>query len=140
MGVAGFTEKVYARTDTTAPTSTDLVDGITEFTLSAPVNLLETTQFRGNEGFRSRIAGLKDSSISMSGNYVSGDTVQKLLRAARLSGATVHVTVIVDPNGATNEKGYRVPCLVESYEAGGSVDGLATFSCTLQGNGAVVAV
>jgi predicted secreted protein len=140
MAVAGYTEVVYVRSDTTAPGSTDKVDGITDFTLSRSADVQEITDFKDGTGYKQRMTTLKDTSIDMSGQFEATDTVQQLLRSSHDSGATVYVTVHIDPSASSGSKGWRVPCIVESYDAKGQVGGIGEFSCKLVGNGAPVAV
>lgn len=140
MSVAGYTEEVYVRTDTTAPSASDMVDGITEFNFQRSSEMEETTDFADQTGYKTRIQKLKDSSIDMSGQYESGDAPQGVLRTGWENGTTVHVTVYVDPAASAGSRGWRIPCLVESYTAQGQVGGVGQFSARLVGNGAPTAV
>lgn len=141
MPVEGYKQKVYVRTDTTAPTEADEIDGIKEFSLSRTRDLEETTNTKNaSAGYKTRNAQLKDSSGSMSGTFEPGDAVQALLRAAWNDGSTVYVTVHTDPDAAAGSKGYRAPVIVGNYDAAVNPSANGTFSCSLSGNGAVVDV
>lgn len=137
---AGYTEVVYARTDTTAADVADKIDGISEFSFSRSRDMEDVSNFADGDGYKRKLATMMDSSISMSGQYESGDTIQALLRTAYGSGATIYVTIHVDPSASSGSKGWRIPCIVESYDANGSVGGAGQFSVSLTGNGAPVAV
>jgi predicted secreted protein len=140
MAKAGYLEEVYVRTDTTAPSASDKIDGILEFNLVRSSDMLETTDFKNGTGYKERIQGLKDTSIDMSGHYEASDTIQALLRTAYSGGSDVYVTIYVDPAASAGSKGFRTQCKVESYESKGSVNGTADFSCKLVGLSAPVAV
>lgn len=138
--VKGYTEVVYVRSDTTTPGNSDKVDGIMEFTVTRNGDTAETTDLKDGGGYKTRLQTLKDSSIDMSGQYESGDTIQQLIRSSYASGATVYVTVHTDPGASSGSKGWRIPCLVESYDSKGAVGGVAEFSAKFVGNGAVTDV
>jgi hypothetical protein len=140
MSVAGYTELVYVRTDTTTVGTGDKIDGVQEFDYSRSAGLEETTDFKDGSGYKTRIQTLKDSSISISGQTEMSDTIQGILRTAYGSGATVYVTIKTDPTASAGSQGDRVPCLVESYDFKGSVSGVGEFSVKLVGNGAPVAI
>lgn len=137
--VAAHTFQVYAKS-TAGAAAGDELDGINDVSISSSKTMLETTDFKDTTGARTRMAGLEDASISLSGDYESADAPQLLLRSSFDSGATVYVTILVDPSASAGSQGYRFPCIVESYESKGSVDGKAEFSVSLVMNGAKVAV
>ncbi len=140
MAVAGYTELVYVKATADAAVSGDKVDGIQDFSFSRTVEMEETTDTKDGTGYKTRITKLRDTSVDMSGQYAAADTVQILLRAAYESGATLYVTVHTDPGAAGGSKGWRIPALVESYDAKVTVGGVGEFSCKMSGNGAPVAV
>lgn len=140
MSTVGYLEKVYYRADTTAPTGSDEVDGIMEFTANISRETEETTDFADDGGFKTRIAKLKDSSVDMSGDYEEADTIQDLLRSHWAAGTTGYLTVHMNPAAAAGSKGWRIPVIIESYTASGAVGGVGKFSAKLVGNGAVVDV
>lgn len=140
MSTAGYLEKVYFRSDTTAPSSSDEVDGIMEFNFNLSVGTEETTDLADDAGFKTRIATLKDSSVDMSGDYEEADTIQDLLRTTFDNRTTGYLTVHMNPAASSGSKGWRIPVLIESYTASGAVGGVGKFSVKAVGNGAVVAV
>jgi hypothetical protein len=140
MPVQGFTEIVYVRSDTTTPGSSDKVDGISEFTFSKSRDMAETTDTKDGSGFKTRQAQLMDTKIDASGQYEASDAIQQLIRSSFDSGATLYITVHVDPSASSGSKGWRIPCLVESYEGGVNVNEPGKFSFSAVGNGTPVAV
>jgi predicted secreted protein len=112
------------------------VDGLNDFSFGPSRDLLETTDFKDTSGAHTRMAGLKDGTISMSGDYESADTLgQNIVRTAFDNGTACWVKVLWD--GAT---GHKCLCIVESSEIKVSVDGKVEWSATLQFNGAPASV
>lgn len=134
MATAAHAKKVYAKSASGAPGSGDEIDGVMDCTVSESRTAIESTDYKGDQ-FRTRLMGLRDVSISMSGQMELSDSPQNLIRSSYASGATIYITVLDD---GTN--GFTFPCLVESYEKGGGVDDAATFSASFVLNGAPVAV
>lgn len=131
MAIAAHSISVYVKSSSSAPSAGDLVDGIKEITVKDSRTMLDTTDFLDSSGAKTKLAGLLDASISLSGDYEQSDSPQALLRTSFASGATVYVTLLPD---GTN--GYTYPCIVESYDVKGSVDGITEFSASLVGSGA----
>lgn len=131
--VAGHTNKVYAKSADSSVSGSDELAGIASFETEHGVNLLETTAFKDATGNRTRIAGLKDFSASMSGDYEQADSPQALLRS---EGSTVYITIIYDPNASAGSQGFRYPCLVENWKISGEVDGKTQINVSLKANGA----
>ena len=93
-------------------------------------DLLDITAF--GDDYKSRIGGLKDTEISISGNLYVGDTTgQDVL----VPGNDIYIGVM--PSGPT-VAGYQVPVLVESFEISSDVAGKQTFSATFGATGAPV--
>jgi len=110
----------------------NLLGQLKEFTVKDSATVLDITDFADTSGYKKRMTGLRDVTISLSGDYSQADAPQALMRA--VIGATLYVTVLPD---GTN--GFSYPCIVESYETKASVDGLVEISISLLGNGARVA-
>lgn len=140
MAKAGKDQKVFFRSDTTAPTGTDEIDGMAEFSVSEPVDMEETTDFKDGGGWKTRIPLLKDFSIDVSGHSESGDTVQALIRTHKGNGAVAYCTIHFDPAASGGSKGFRFPVLVEDISTSGSVTGAGKVAYKFTGNGAPVAV
>lgn len=111
------------------------IDGLNDFSFGPNRDSLETTDFADTSGAKTRLLGLKDGTIQLSGDYESADTGQSRLTTLWASGATCYIKVLW--NGST---GHKVPCVVESFEIRGSVGGKVEFSATLQFVGVFSAV
>jgi hypothetical protein len=140
MPVVSYTQKVYFRTDTTAPTSPDEIDGLRSFDFDRSVDIEETTDFSTGTGYKSKISTLRDTSVSGSGHWEAANAVQVAILTAYGSGATCYLTVHTDPSASVGSKGYRIPVLVESVGGSGAVSGVGEYSFKMAGNGAPVAV
>ena len=112
-----------------AASPTDEMDGIISATFSPTRDLLDETDFADTSGAHKRFGGLRDGTISLSGDYEASDTAQTALRAAFDGGTEFHVQILWD---GTN--GHEVETRVESYEISASVEGKVEFSATLQFN------
>ena len=104
------------------------VNGVDNATLNKLADILEITQF--GDTHKKRMAGLKDSNVSLSGNYDPDDTNGQLVLEP---GDDVWVALF--PQGTT-ESGTQVKMIVENFEQSAAVDGKQEFSSSLQGNGA----
>ena len=129
---AGYLNEVYVLAGETAMTASTgaKVLGVDNSTWSAVCDLLEVTQF--GDSYKNRIGGLKDTSLSISGNYYPGDTTgQDVLDA----GVIVYIGVY--PQGPT-VAGRQVKAIVESLELSAAQDGKQEFSASIQGIAAPV--
>ena len=133
MALAAHTRKIYAKSTNVAPSGSDEVDGAIDFKITRSKAMLDTTDFKDTSGAHTRIAGLEDASGSIGGDWEQGDAVQALLRSSYEFGATVYITDLPD---GTN--GWTYPCLVESIEDNGQVDGKDQTTFNLQLNGAKI--
>jgi predicted secreted protein len=140
MALAGHPVLVYAKATNAAAVSGDEVDGINSVSYGPSLDLLDVTDFKDTTGTKLKLAGLKDGSISLSGDLEMTDAPQTLLRTAAGDGSSVWMTIHFNPSGAASAKGFQVECKVESFEISASVDGKVEFSASLQFNGAPVAV
>lgn len=140
MALAAHLSNYYVRLDTTAPGATDQPVGINSVSFSPSVDLLDVTDFKDSTGAKLKLAALKDGSASLSGDLDLSDAAQIVLRTAYDNGTLVYMTFQFNPSGAASQKGFRVPCYVESYELGASVADRATFSVSLQFSGLMVAI
>ncbi len=111
-----------------APTGAK-IGGVDNSTFNRLCDLVEITQF--GDTHKKRLAALKDSSISLSGNYDPDDAPQMVLEPGDL------VMVAVHPQGEL-EDGKQVNCIVESFEQSATVDGKQTFSASISGIAAPV--
>ena len=107
----------------------NLLGGLKDFTVNDSVTVLDITDLADTSGYTIRMAGLKDVSISLSGNYSQADAPQTLMRT--VAGTTMYVTILPD---GTN--GFSYKTIVEKCEVKGSVDGTVDISISLVGVGA----
>ncbi len=132
--LAGKTNEIYILTGAVAMTSSTgaKVLGCDDSSYKTLCDLLEITAFGDTN--KLRLAGLLDTSIDLSGNYYPGDTTGQ---DELVPGDSVYIGVY--PSGPT-AAGYQFPGIVESFEIKAAVADKQTFSATIQGNGAVVAL
>lgn len=131
---AGKTNVVYVLAGTSAMTGSTgaKVNGVDSTTYNHLCNILDISQF--GEDYNKRLAGKKDTNFSLSGNYDPADTNGQL---ELVPGDSVYIGIY--PQGTT-VAGTQVPAIVESFETSFDANGKQTFSCSLQGNGAPVAL
>ena len=135
MALAGHPFTLSSSTDDGGEDAYTEIDGINDFSFGPTRTMLETTDFKDTSGAKTRMAGLKDGTISLSGDYESGDTGQGKIPTAWAAGTDLWLKMLW--NGAA---GHKVKCIVESFELRTSVDGKVEFSATLQFNGVYAAV
>lgn len=129
---AGKNNVVYVLAGDTAMTNATgaKIEGVDNSSFGRLCDILEITAF--GDAYKKRMAGLKDTSVSISGNLYSGDTTgQDVL----IPGNTVYIGIY--PNGSS-AAGTQVPVIVESFEQSSDVAGKQTFSCAVQAIGAPV--
>ena len=130
--------KFYAQDYKVTVGTTVLSDSIASVTLDITTDEIETTSF-GNAGYRTRIGGLKDASVSLDFHQDFGaGSVDALLFP--LMGSTVAVKIAPTSGTvtATNPE-YRFDALVTQYQPfAGAVGDLATLSVTWPVSGEVV--
>lgn len=132
MALAGHPVKIFAKSAVTSPSGSDEVDGLNSVEYGPTVDLLDVTDFKDTTGFKLKLAGLKDGTVSLSGDFEGADAPQALLRSSWSSGSSVWCTFHFDPSAAAGSRGFQVECKVENYNISASVDGKVEFSCSLQ--------
>ena len=140
MALAGAPVVVYLKATNAAAVAGDEVNGLNNVGYSPTVDLLDVTDFQDTSGFKLKLAGLKDGSVSISGDYEPSDAPQQLVPSSWSSGASVWATLHFNPSGSAGTKGFQVECKVESFEITAGVDGKVEFSASLSFTGAPVAV
>ena len=140
MALAGHAVVVYFKATSGTPSGSDEVDGLNSVSYSPTVDLLDVTDFKDTTGFKLKLAGLKDGSVSLSGDFEAADAPQVLVRTSWSSGASGWVSFIFDPSASAGSQGFKVECKVENFEISASVDGKVEFSASLSFTGAPVAV
>lgn len=107
------------------------IDGVTSVSVPQERTSLETTNFADATGHKTRITGLKDTKISLSGNIDYADSAQSQLRSRYDDGASTFLQIKFDGAAGTGKDG---EFKVVSYQESAEVDGLAEFSCELEGS------
>jgi predicted secreted protein len=130
MATAGNKNVVYFLKGQTKMDETTGVklEGLDNASLSQTADMLEITEF-GSE-YKKRIPGLKDTSVSISGNYKEQHDELE---------AGDYVMIGMYPNGTENP-GKQVLCIVESVEYSADASDKQTISMSLQGAGEPVEV
>lgn len=132
MALAGHAAKITCADSDVAG---DEIDGIKNVEFSVNGNMLDTTDFMDTTAVHTRILGLRDLTITMSGDYEASDTGQARLRTNFAAGTTTWVRWL--PNGSA---GFKMSGLIQDYKISAGVDGLVEFSCTYVGITAPAAV
>jgi tail tube protein len=135
MATASYLSNIYCTTADTAPTSPDLIKGVTDVSFSLAPDELDTTSLNNTAGNRSRMYGLLDGSFSISGDYEESDTAQSRLRSAASGRTTVFIHY--RPTGGAG--GYKSQVVVTSFEVSSSAADKVTFSCEMAVSGAITA-
>lgn len=130
--LAGDVNIVYILTGASAMTSSTgaKVLGVDNSTFNRLCDMLDITQF--GDTYKKRISGLKDTNMSLSGNYYPGDTTGQ---DELVPGDSVYIGVY--PQGAA-VAGTQIPAIVESFAISTTANGKQTFTASVQGNGAPV--
>lgn len=125
--LAGFTARIkildgsVAMAGAAAPTGAYIL-GVDNYSFGKLCDMLEITAF--GDTYKKRMAGLKDSTFTISGNVYVGDTTgQDVI----VPGNDVMIGVY--PSGPS-VAGTQVNALVESFEVQSDVAGKQTFSAT----------
>jgi predicted secreted protein len=127
---AGYATDLFISTD---GSTWSALGGIKNYTRSRSADELDTTAFGGSQ-YRTSSQGLKRDSWSLDGDYIS-ETAQNAIRTAYESGAAIYIKCLFDgTNGASQQ------VRVFNCEDGAAVDGLSTFTCTLQSQADATAV
>lgn len=132
MALAGHAMKLSCADSDVAG---DEVDGVKSIEFSESGNMLDTTDTMDTTTVHTRILGLRDLTITISGDYESADTGQARLLTNFRAGTTTWVRYL--PNGTA---GFKVSGKVQDFKISGGVDGTVEFSCTFVGITAPAAV
>ncbi len=130
--VAGNTNEVWILTGAVAMANNTgaKILGVDNSSFGKLCEILDITAF--GDTYKNRLAGIKDTTVSISGNYYASDsTGQEVI----VPGDSVYIGVM--PSGPT-VAGTQVPAIVESYEISSDANGKQTFSATFACKGAPV--
>ena len=131
MAIAAYTKVVQIQLASAGTTTFENIDG-TNATLNLAGDVLDDTNF-GSTGFRSRILGLRDWSVSISAIYGSTVAAYTTLRSAWLNRTELKMQYL--PDGTLD--GFAGNCFVESFNHTGDVGGLETVDVSLQASAAL---
>jgi len=109
--------------------------GLNDATLARAGEILDDTEFCENQGYRSRIYGLRDTNISLSGDYEPENTAQQELFNAWENSEIVTIQYLPD-----GENGVQGDYVVENIDQSGTIDDKETIDVTLQGTGALIPI
>lgn len=139
--MASAAHPVVVKVATPADASYAEMDGIKSVKFGPSRTMLETTDFKDTSGAKTRLAGLKDGTIELSGDLEEGDTSgQNVVRGCFDSGADCWTQILFAPSASAGSQGYKVKGIVASYDLNADVDGLVSWTASIQFNGAPVAV
>lgn len=110
-------------------------EAITSATLNYNNENLDISNLKEDVGAHVFIQGLANGTLELEGFYFSGDTPQDAIRSNAL--AKTAVSLALAPDGTS---GYAGSFFVTSFTLGDPVDGVATFSASLQLTGALSAL
>lgn len=128
MATAAYSKVV--KLSTASGGTYDVCDGLNDASVSLAGEVLDDTCFStSHPGYRSRMLGLLDSSISLSGDYSTGAGQAKLF-TSWVNRAPIWVQYL--PTGSTSGNGFQTSYVVESYEIAGGIGDKNTFSASLQ--------
>jgi len=132
MALPGYNLVISVATG--ASTTYSPVDGIKQISVSDSTDMLDITDFQ-DSNLRRRLAGLRDLSVSLSGELETTDTGWKNLKACYDAGAIAYVMI---QTSATN--GYTYAMLADSFEVSASVDGTVQLSASTKHEGTITPV
>jgi predicted secreted protein len=120
------------KVDNSGGSLTDISDTLTDVSFPETIETAETTSFGSNS--KTYIVGLKDATISVSGNFDA--TVDAHL--AGIAGQAATVSFEYGPEGSTSTfVKYTGEAILTSYEKSGAVGDVVTYSAEFQVTGAV---
>ena len=107
----------------------------TSVSLNLGSDVLDVTTFASTEGWRSRVLGINDWSMSIEALFTTGsNTGISKIYSALTSRGTLYVRYLPD---GTSSNGFQGQVRVETFNMSGDVSSLETVSISMQGNGAL---
>lgn len=126
MALAAHQALVSAATGVSA--NYTALDGIKQFSVNDSRDMLDITDFK-DAIVRARIAGLRDFSVNMSGEFEPTDVGYLNLRSGYETGVPVSIVIL---HNTSSTAGFGFPVLVESMEISGGVEGTVEVSISAQ--------
>lgn len=129
-GQAAYTKKIKVSADG----STNWLDlPATSPSLEVGGDLIDDVELATNQGYRTRIQGLHDFSVSAECNYSAGNPAIALCINAKLNRTPIFIDYLPSGTGAS----YKGQTVVESFSHAGDVSDKETISFQFQGDGAL---
>ena len=125
--IAGYLKSVKVSPSTSSTVHSVISANSASFDFGG--ELLDDTDFTST-GYRSRLRGLKDYSLSITAFYGSTDTALENMKSALIAGTALKFQYL--PDGS---KGFVGEAFVESFNNSGDVGGIETVEISLQSNG-----
>ena len=111
------------------------ISGQQDLTINRSAETIEVNSKSTEGGWKDSLAGAKEFSIEVGGLWVSSDEAHKALATAFRDSEPVCVKVY---NGKTKKGMFGGLAVITDYPIEANFEDAVTFSCTLQGRGALV--
>lgn len=140
MPLAGHACQVGIMTSsTTATFPTDEATGIKQIGYSPSLDLIDVSDFSSGQ-FKKKLGGLKDGTISLSGDFEPTNTAIGRIITAAGDGTSVWGNYHYDPTASAGSRGFKVECKVKGFTIDAQVDGAVQFKADLEFTGLPVAI
>lgn len=140
MPLAGHACQVGIMTSsTTATFPTDEAAGIKQIDYSPSLDLLDVSDFSSGQ-FKKKLGGLKDGTVSISGDYEPTSTAIGRIQTAAGDGSSVWVNYHFDPTASAGSRGFKVESKVKGFKLSAAVDGVVQFSADFEWTALPVAI
>lgn len=140
MPLAGHACQVGIMTSsTTATFPTDEATGIKQIGYSPSLDLIDVSDFSSGQ-FKKKLGGLKDGTISLSGDFEPTNTAIGRIITAAGDGSSVWGNYHYDPAASAGSRGFKVECKVKGFTIDAQVDGAVQFKADLEFTGLPVAI
>lgn len=140
MSLAGHACQVGIMTSsTTATFPTDEATGIKQIGYSPSLDLIDVSDFSSGQ-FKKKLGGLKDGTISLSGDFEPTNTAIGRIITAAGDGSSVWSNYHYDPSASAGSRGFKVECKVKGFTIDAQVDSAVQFKADLEFTGLPVAI
>jgi len=111
----------------------------TDVSLNLPGEILDDTEMKNNAGWRNRVYGLHDWSITLSAIWSVGDTALDYIYDSWAGRTVVTLQYLPDGSADSPGNGFQGDAVIESITFSGDVGGIETMDVTFQADGALAA-
>lgn len=115
------------------------VKGLINIDFGQNAELLDTTHF-DNGQYRQRIIGLRDATLSLSGDFIEDDAGQGILETNFFDDILAYIAYFPVHTGVSGDDGWTMAVQVQDYTLSASVEGKLEMTMTLMQAGAVTAL